>query len=62
MWFRSRYIISVMVLRYSTNCSESVVTSMPSVTAVVQAGASLLEPATWTTHKRQDPISDRPSR
>ena len=44
MWLRSRNSISVIVRRYSVSCSDVVVTSMPSATAVVQAGASLVEP------------------
>ena len=34
MWLRSRNSISVIVRRYSTSCSDWVVTSMPSATAV----------------------------
>ena len=61
-WLRSRNIISVIVRRYSVSCSDVVVTSMPSATAVVQAGASLADPAISTTHSRHAPLSDKPSR
>src|SRR6266496_2608776 len=62
MWLRSRNNISVIVRRYSVSCSDVVVTSIPSTTAVVHAGVSLFEPATWTTHSRHEPVSERPSR
>jgi hypothetical protein len=59
---RSTKSISVIICRYSISSAESVVTSMPSTTAVVQAGISLFEPATSTTHSRHWPVADRPRR
>ena len=41
---------------------ESVVTFMPSSTLVTQAAKSLFDPATSTTHRRQAPMSEMPSR
>src|SRR5665648_580029 len=50
--------IAMIVRRYPVSCSEVVVTSIPSETSVVHAGVSLFEPATSTTHRRHEPVSE----
>ena len=61
-WLRSTKSISVIARRYSRRRSEWAVTSMPSAIFVMQAAASLGEPAISTMHRRQAPRSWIPSR